>query len=542
MAAVIDQVCGMLESDADAKRVAAAIVLAELGRKDAKVVRGLGGMLEEESNELRLHALEAVATLGIGGKLLDVVLDLLGARDDAVRDAAVRAAVTAGPKATKAVEALLEEAKGVRKRALETVLSRLGGKAALGALLAALVDDPSNASAVASELRKQLAGADARTRKSVRAQIEAFLKEHAKNDAADVARGVALQVVGYLEDASTLPLLLKYAKNTKEPAVVRERALIALRFAIDPKKPDAKIVAALLDAAEAEDKQLGQSAMLSLVQLPVTKKVAEVLLRLANHPDINRALLAIRRLATEPLPAAADALAELVAGKNAQRAELASDAIRERRDAGLDDGTATLIGLLGKGTDGKAADQIRRLLEPVAPHFDGKLRKKLLSAAGKAFDGKKPGWKEAYRLAARSDAGATAKAIRTKIAAARKARKKTEERALLELLLLIGAEAEDRYRLASLALAESKLDTRKAYRKHDAALAALAELSRDGFDVVAAMRKDRSVSVEQLFYVGFHFIEEDAGPGEDLLADVVKKAGRKKIGKAAKNKLALEGF
>ena len=52
----------------------------------------------------------------------------------------------------------------------------------------------------------------------------------------------------------------------------------------------------------------------------------------------------------------------------------------------------------------------------------------------------------------------------------------------------------------------------------------------------------RSLELEDRYYVGFHFVEAGVPLGEELLEEVVKKAGRGKLGKMAKNKLKLAGL
>ena len=64
-------------------------------------------------------------------------------------------------------------------------------------------------------------------------------------------------------------------------------------------------------------------------------------------------------------------------------------------------------------------------------------------------------------------------------------------------------------------------------------------LVRSNYDVAKALRKDRGVDLDHLYYVGFHFTELDHPVGEELLEEVVKKGGRAKVAKMAKNKLAL---
>ena len=67
----------------------------------------------------------------------------------------------------------------------------------------------------------------------------------------------------------------------------------------------------------------------------------------------------------------------------------------------------------------------------------------------------------------------------------------------------------------------------------------LAALLSRGFDVGTALRKDKSLDLDALYYVGFHFAEAKKPLGQELLEEVVKKGGRTKVGKMAKNKLAL---
>ena len=76
-------------------------------------------------------------------------------------------------------------------------------------------------------------------------------------------------------------------------------------------------------------------------------------------------------------------------------------------------------------------------------------------------------------------------------------------------------------------------------RERDEALKLIADLLHRHHDVAGALRKDRSVGIEQKFYIGFHFIEKGDPLGEELLEEVVKEGGRTKLGKIARNKLKL---
>jgi hypothetical protein len=60
-----------------------------------------------------------------------------------------------------------------------------------------------------------------------------------------------------------------------------------------------------------------------------------------------------------------------------------------------------------------------------------------------------------------------------------------------------------------------------------------------GTDLAAMLRKDRSLDLEDLYFVGFHFVEESLPLGEELLRLIVEKGGRARIAKMARSKLAL---
>jgi len=528
-----------------AKRAAAAIVLGELGDSSAPVIDALGALLRQELAALQRPAVEAIANLGAGATVLEDLLPLLGSRDAEVRRAASEAVATAGASVVPKLKARLVEAPPPERRAIEGILSRLGGKAAFGLLLERIREDPEGARAVAATLRKQVESADARERRTYRAQAEAFLTEHGGDPNAATAVATAVKVLGLLEDAATLPMLVSLVRSEDHRPMVRTEAALALRFALGlPKKQRSKAVDALARAMVAHDRTLAQSAMLTLDAAPFDGTVAEAFGAAARHADITRANLAIRKLGNEDDAGAAEVLAELVARGDRQRSELAADALQARFEEGADPAPllAPLIAAFSDIGHPERATRIRGLVRPHLGLLDAKGKRALRKAAVQGVLDDARGWRDAMRLAFEADPKGTAKALREEVAKARKGRKKERESALLAALTREhAATPEEQLRVAVLALAQSKLDTRPAMRERDHALQLLDALDQAGVEVAKALVKERSVELEQLYYVGFHFAEEGATLGEELLEHVAKKAGRKKIGKAAKNKLRLMG-
>jgi hypothetical protein len=140
-----------------------------------------------------------------------------------------------------------------------------------------------------------------------------------------------------------------------------------------------------------------------------------------------------------------------------------------------------------------------------------------------------------------ADADAVAEGLRALAQKLRRASGKEERaRSVYQILCKSDrASDDDRYAYASLELSKSNLDTRPASRAGDESLRLLGLLVRSNYDVAKALRKDRGVDLDHLYYVGFHFTELDHPVGEELLEEVVKKGGRAKVAKMAKNKLAL---
>jgi hypothetical protein len=104
------------------------------------------------------------------------------------------------------------------------------------------------------------------------------------------------------------------------------------------------------------------------------------------------------------------------------------------------------------------------------------------------------------------------------------------------VLRLVGhaadATPEDGYALAAAELQAGR---------RDEALSIVQQLVERGFDVAAALRRDRHVSPEQRYQVGFILAERRHPAAEEILADLAG-SGRSKIATMAKAKLKSAGY
>ena len=125
-------------------------------------------------------------------------------------------------------------------------------------------------------MRQRVRDADSRQRRSQMSQLERFLAVQAKKkgeSASPIAMKAALKMLGYLEEPKAVPTLLSFTRPL-HPAMVRQEALIALRFCSSG-KADAKLINALVKAAEDDDRSLAQTALITLASLSFSSSTAK---------------------------------------------------------------------------------------------------------------------------------------------------------------------------------------------------------------------------------------------------------------------------
>jgi hypothetical protein len=168
------------------------------------------------------------------------------------------------------------------------------------------------------------------------------------------------------------------------------------------------------------------------------------------------------------------------------------------------------------------------------------MRKQLLEEALERLGDGARGWEALLDVVRDADADGVATALRALAHKLEKAKNDDKAAAVYGLLCKSDRASDDnRYALASIELARCPKDTRPQARHSDESLKMLAALLTRGFDLGTALRKDKALDLDALYYAGFHFAEGKKPVGRELLEEVVKKGGRTKVGKMAKNKLSL---
>ena len=364
-----------------------------------------------------------------------------------------------------------------------------------------------------------------------------------------MAAGV--KILGYIEDEKAVPTLLEYTKAKGNAPNVRQEALIALRFVVGKKGVDAKkVVGALVEAAEDTDRTLSQTALHTLAELSIPTEAMKRLEKLVVHPDPERARFVLEMLGRQKGAESARVLVDVLATtKDKRRAEIAASCLVTNEDgqsggqpgtgAVREDAVAALAKALLDADDADRAWLLRNVLRPSAKKVAAPSRKQMLETAMARLSRGDRNWEPLLSTVRDADAPGAAEALR---GLASKLRKSNPDKALTVLRTLCRSEGcsdDDRYHLAVAELSRGTQDTRPAARAANEGLRLLGSLLDRGVDVGAHLRRDRSLELEHLYFVGFHFAEQGHPIGEELLRNVVDKGGRGKIAKMAKSKLAL---
>ncbi len=532
---VMKTIAAMLDDASPRKKIAAAVVMGELGVKDAAVVARL---IQMAKDPLEAYAEAAVEALGDmqAVKALPVLIEALG-RGRTLRDLASKAIGKLGEGALPEIKAHLATATPEIRAALSALLPSVGGRQSLDLALEGLLGQPFDAvNRVALSLRQEAKTLSPAEKKTMRGQIEKFL-EKKKTQADEPATRGALKMLGFLELPEAEDVLLGYL-GKRESTMVKIEAITALRFALS-QGASKKTLRKLMELLEDPDVLLARAARDTLTVLNIGPQFSEELSELCSSPVMEVALWAIGRLgilATEH-KLLTRTLLPIARGADRVRAEAASKVI-----ASLKGAESLLAEALCDAEEEAGAQVLCDALMPLAHHLARKDVQALLKAGAAQLAKHLAVARRQLEPVRVADPEAWADALR---GAEKKLLKKDEARAdaIGEMLVRSNlATPDDRYQFAVARLMRSSLDPHPKSRARDVGLVELSRLVDAGAVTSAQVTKEKRLGFDVKLYVGFHFAEgQDAHQkafGGDLL-EFVAKNGKGKIAKAAKNKLKL---
>jgi len=515
----VGKIVALLSDESPRKRIAAAVVLGELGVKSPAVISALSAAARDEMPPIAEPAVEALGKLGAKAAL-PALLEALERKELARAASAAIAAL--GEDALPALRDRIAAASPEVRALVSGLLPAMRGSFAM--VLEGLRGQPWEAvSKLALSVRQSARGAPAGERQAMAKQAAAFLRKIRDDDSA--MRG-AIKILGYLELPQTAAPLLPYL-SSKHPPAMRVEAVTALRFALSS-KPAAKPLRALLKLLEDADALVARAARDTLTVVPGVPP--QELATLAASGAGELALWAIERL--RALGASRE-LARLALGGDRSRADAAVRAL-----AALPDTGPMLAAALAEAKSEPAAHALAEALERVK--LSEKEIARLRSAGAAMLRKNLAVARRQLEPLRRAHPQEWAEVLRKASAGSKDA---ARAEAILEWLARSPwATPQDRYAHASLLLRRSALDAHPRARQADPALIELEKLAADGFALAQTLMRDKSLGDEARHHAGFHLVEHQApevrAAGVSVLEELASR-GRGKVARAARNKLAL---
>jgi HEAT repeat protein len=531
----------LLDDERMERRCAAVMVLGELGAKEPQVIEAIGRCLDQESHLLRLYALEALAGAK-SPKVIQLVIPLLDDPDEEVRSQAAALLANQGSKAAAKLAKELHGAPIGRRRTIVSILARNHDKGTFERLLV-LLPDPEIGEYTLNALRSEIDQMSAKEGEALRGQLAALLKDKEwLADSTCTAR--ALRLLGYMREAKLVRTILPFTAD-KKPVPVRLAALAALRRPLQAARDTDETVKALLQHADDPDATLARAVVDTLRGLKVPDGLTKELMKLSQGRHSEARQFALEALGqTGGQPAIKNMVKHLWGDDPAARAAAA------RSLGKLEAATPILLKeLTAKGGEVSHVRVLCGLLRHHAASLKPAARKTVADLTIVALEQGAGTAEPLLELLAAVEPKRFAEVLVSRAVAHKKA--KRHDQAFALLCHLDGADLLDddgRYlaALTGLCALSAKKDLGRASRTTHPILKQIVELVGIGYPVASKLKKEKSLTPEDLFFVGFNFSEskdeEEKAFGGELLERLASKGPRTKLGRAAKNKLKLMGL
>lgn len=519
-------------------RKAALRVAGAIGQSsDKTLLSALLAALDDPDEEARILAIEALGQLKVESALPR--LEALVRQGGAELATSVHAAGQLGVRGAKAMGKIMDEASPSLRSRIAAELARAGTNNALVVTGHALLDDdPKVVDAAARSLAMEVPSFSTPQRhvlaKFLHDELHAKGKRHKPKTEAALVR-----VLGTLHEAKAEDVFWSRI-SAPHPAEVRAAALQALGNQGIP--ISAAKLPKLLACAADHDFQIVAAALMLLKSFPIKASNARPWLALLDAPDV-----ATRRFAVDKLKGIDSA--EVARGLAHQLGHPAKELREESLEAmlGFAAGRQALFDQLLESKSVEEAWFLARALAAIAGDFSQLNPSKLFTHAASLHDADDRRATPAWFLLRAADHDGARDQIEARADSLRKKKKFAEALSYYRLLTQDPACGEEvKFEWAATGLKLSTHDTAKEARAADPSLGQFARLLQNpAFDLIGKIAKAKWLAGDDLFYLGFHFLEQTHRArefGKQVMELLVKRSPKTALGKQAKSKLKSEGF
>ena len=536
MDATLKGVVGLIAGTDVEARCAALVVLTHLKADEDRVVRAVGDALNGKNAVVRDFAVGYFEQVRPREGIVHLA-PLLDSQEEGLRQRAVAILAEYGAAAVSAAKPLLKEAPRRRLNAIITLCARVRSSAALDILFNLTASDDFDTNRAACDaLIATVPSLDAKARADLFGRTDDLAASAKGQRTALVA---AAKLFGTLADTKARRRLLAMLDKGLDHAV-RTHALGALVQCLRGQKLSTAETETLLPLLD-EDDETGilRPAIQLLEDQTLDRSYLSQLNKLAESPQPMVKRFAVQKLGGFESGAVVKTLIGYLTDDSYARRDQATTSLKKLPAAR----TALMKEFLECDDERKAwtlADILLVHDRSWKRDTTDALWKQLQDALEERDDRLYTAY---FHFLNSLDLEALAQRVHARAEALRKKKDFATTAKWLGLLKDSPAlDANSKFALAVAELKSHKHALAATIRRHDPALELLRGLARSAFPAGEQLRKERSLTPEELFYVAFNFAEGDADEkaiARELLTHIAAKHGRTKTGKAAKNKLRL---
>ncbi|HEV3202930.1 MAG TPA: HEAT repeat domain-containing protein [Gemmataceae bacterium] len=519
-------------------RRAAAVVLGEVGDKESKVNQALSKALDDPDPVVRTQVLIAIGKLKIEPALPQLLDRISQGGPEA--ELAAQAAAHLGAKGTHALQKLMGKvAPGLRRR-IASALATGGTASSETAAVKVLLDsDPNVVDASVRSLLSEVPTLQPRHRRALTDHVLDLLRANKTAPLATHSEAALVRLLAGLGDPRAESI---YWTRVVGPHSLELRAAALQALGTLPLPSQRDKLKVLLDCACDGDFRLAAPALMILKAAPVSDRTLDDWLPLFDAPDPATRRFAIEKLGHKDHPRVVQPLMDQL--KHPDRS-LGDQALRCL--AQLRHGREALAHTFLAADSPDQAWMLARGQAPFAKDYPILLRNKIFAKACKFLESGDRRADAFLFLLRQAEGGDLRERLEERAAALRK--KKQYAAALIYLKLLSRDPAcgePIRFELAACGLKLSDKALEADARAADRSLEQFAALlHRHAIDLVGWVAKAKWLEPEDLFYLGFHFVEgtkEEKEFGAGVLRLLGKRAPQTKLAKDARNKLRSQGL
>ncbi len=531
----LKKITGLLKHQDPVRRIGAAVVLAELAPNSKDVVKALGEALPDAGQQLSGHILEALQAIG-SPAAVPYVMPLLNSQDMAIRMRASAITACGGSAVVPEIKKQFRESPRQQKLVFIDLLARIHTTETLQMLLDLLFEpDFGLIKETCDAVKRHAAGAQPPERLKLHRQVVKFMNTSSVKKQERVLTSTLL-LLGHIGRPESAAILMKYTLPKTNP-YVRRHALIALKGVDLAGKTASSVLRKIFPYLEDSEEDIARLTVEIIQRMPEPAISAKQWKKMLRNKHGSARAFAARMLSGMDTADNNRLLIELLEHEDNELREIAANALVSHKKA-----TPLLLRALVSGNNIHVAWSLAKILKPHSEAIDRQAVRKITALAQKEMLAGKPRYEPLLYLARNLDPNAAERIMLDAGLAHKKAKRWANAVDCLRRLLHTQTFNDDvSYALSICDLKISKKELSAQYRAEDHALRGFTSLYRHNREkLLDILKKDKSLDVSDLYYVGFHF-SESAGDerlfGEEILRHAARKWPKSKEARDIKARL-----